>query len=61
MPDSETQTDEMKDEYNLDYSRAKPNRFAESLRESAELYAEIYEADGDLQDLTETALADFHE
>jgi len=32
-----------------------------SLRESAELYAEIYEQDADLQDLTESALLDLHE
>jgi Arc/MetJ-type ribon-helix-helix transcriptional regulator len=32
-----------------------------SLRESAELYAEIYDQDADLQDLTESALLDLHE
>ena len=32
-----------------------------SLRESAELYAEIYENDSDLQELTESAAADLHE
>jgi Arc/MetJ-type ribon-helix-helix transcriptional regulator len=32
-----------------------------SLRESAELYAEIYQNDADLQDLTELALLDLPE
>ena len=32
-----------------------------SLRESAELYAELYEQDTDLQDLTESALLDLPE
>lgn len=32
-----------------------------SLHESAELYAEIYEQDADLQDLTEAALLDLPE
>lgn len=32
-----------------------------SLRESAELYAEIYQDDADLQELTEAAVLDLHE
>lgn len=34
---------------------------AQDLQESAQLYAEIYEEDAELQELTETACADFRE
>lgn len=34
---------------------------AQDLEESAKLYAEIYEEDAELQELTETASADFRE
>ncbi|NEQ37662.1 MAG: hypothetical protein F6K40_15880 [Okeania sp. SIO3I5] len=34
---------------------------AQDLEESAQLYAEIYQEDAELQELTETACADFRE
>ena len=42
-------------------NRLKNDLEEKSLIESAELYAEIYENDADLQELTESAIADLHE
>ena len=42
-------------------NRLKNDLEEKSLIESAELYAEIYENDADLQELTESATADLHE
>ena len=41
--------------------RLKNDLEEKSLIESAELYAEIYQTDTDLQELTETAVLDLHE
>lgn len=41
--------------------RLKEKLESENLRQSADLYAEVYEEDSDLQELTETALQEWPE